>query len=88
MVITSATASNIQLIVETIITSHTGIAYHVDLQEARRGTAVSVYWSWSVLSVRVYSINPECTAYTAPVAEISVSVQIPNFWQPSNLKLW
>jgi len=36
----AATARNIQLIVETIITSRTCIAYHVDHQKARQ---VSVY---------------------------------------------
>jgi len=30
MITTAATARNIRLIVETIITSHTGIAYHVE----------------------------------------------------------
>jgi len=44
MVTTAETASNIRLIVETIITSHTGIAYHFEpTLKARRGTTVSVY---------------------------------------------
>jgi len=42
MITTATTACNIQLIVETIITSHAGIAYHVDHQKARRATKVSV----------------------------------------------
>jgi len=46
----AATARNIQLIVETIIASHTSIAFHWTLKERCR-TRVSVYGL--VLSLRV-----------------------------------
>ena len=52
IMITVANARNIRLIVETIITSYAGIAYHVKITlKARRCTTISPYWS--VLSVRV-----------------------------------
>ena len=51
----AATARNIRLTVEMIITSHTGIAYHFDVTlNACRRTTFSVYWS--VLSVRVQTL--------------------------------
>jgi len=40
IITTATTACNIRLMVVTIITSHTGMAYHI----ARRRTTVSVYW--------------------------------------------
>jgi len=39
MITTAATAGNIRLIVETIIASHTGIAYHVEHNSWRHATA-------------------------------------------------
>jgi len=85
MVTTATTARNIQLIVETITTSHKGLAYHVDHQKSRRVTTVSVYWSVIMINVVcVQSVIHECTAYNALVAEnseISASVQNPRYFR-------
>ena len=87
MIATATTARNIQLVVETINASRTGItiAYHVDHQKSRHCTTVSVYWSWWVLSMCVHSIIPEYTAYNAPVAEISASVQNPRLFRSKRI---
>jgi len=57
MTTTAGNARNIRLIVETIITSHTGIAYHVEYNDEstppHRGFGLLIiiqnvrWWSWA-----------------------------------------
>jgi len=55
MITTAATARNIRLIVETIITSHTGIAYHVENHAAApRFQSIDQCW---VYVCRALSMN-------------------------------
>jgi len=85
MITTAATERNIRLIVGTSITSHTGIAYHIEYHAAvPRFQSIDRCW----VCPRVYCIGttsgghchylPNRTVY-GPVVEISASVKNPRF---------
>jgi len=79
---TATTARNIRLIVETIITSHTCIAFFVSNITLKARTHTSYR---SVLSVHMYSITIQTVTAFGPVTEISASIQDLISSQPSNL---
>jgi len=83
MITTAATARNIWLIVETIITSQTGIAYHGE----HNAHGMPPHYGFRLLIIIEFVCierYPGCivlgkiSAY-GPVAEISASVQNPRF---------